>query len=130
MTLEEALRAELMTIEGLSNKVHFLDGKEGIVAPYLIIVSSEGKHDKSLEGFHNSKWVPVEFNVINDKYSNMKSLSKLVMDKLKGFEGRKLATTGPYISEIEFDTDSSERFEKEVGLYRKIISTTIYFKEE
>lgn len=127
MTLEEALRIELMTIEGLNNKVHFLGGTEGIVAPYLIIISSEGKYDKSLDGFLNSKSVPVEFNIINDKYSNMKSLSKLVMDKLKSFEGRKIATTGPYIQQLEFQGSGTEIYEKTVNLYRKVISTTIYF---
>lgn len=129
MTFEEALRVELIKITELNNKVFPLNAKEGTEAPYLVYVSSEGQYDKSLGGFHNTKEVSVELNILHSKYSSMKALSKKVMDKLKTFEKRHLGETGPFIQELVFENDGVELYEAQVDLYRKKIDIRVYFEE-
>jgi hypothetical protein len=130
MTFEEALRAELITIEELNNKVFPLKAPEGTEAPYLIYVSSEGRNDKGLDGFYNSKEVQIELNIIHDRYSRMKALSRLVVNKLKNFEKRHIAETGPFIQEVTFENDGVELYEHEVDLYRTVLDLRFYFEEE
>lgn len=127
MSFEVALRQELLPI---IDKIYPLTAPEGTLAPYLIYTSSEGIYDKALQGFLSTKEVSCELDILNTSYSSMKALSKLIMDKLKSFEGRVIGTSGPYIQELTFDDDSPELYESEVNLYRKIINIKVNFKEE
>lgn len=130
MTFEEALRAELMTIEGLHNKVFPLNAPENTSAPYVIYLSSAGQYDKDLQGFHTSKAVSVELNIIHSKYSSLKTLLKHVIDKIKSFERRRIAETGPFIQEVVFKSDGAELYEPQVDMYRMVLDLKFYFKEE
>lgn len=130
MTFEEALRTELITIEELNKKVFPLTAPEGTEAPYLIYVSSRGRHDKSLEGFQKSKSVSVEINVIHDRASKMRALARQVKTVIMGMEKRRIAETGPFIEEIVFENEGTELYEHEVDLYRCVFDLTFYFEEE
>lgn len=130
MTFEAALRAELMTITSLNNKVFPMRAPEGTEAPYLIYTTTLGDYDKSLEGWHKSKGVTVELNVIHARAADVRSLAAQVMVLVMGFEGRQLASTGPLINEIVFEGEGVELYEAQVDLYRKVISFKTYFKEE
>lgn len=129
MTFEEALRTELINITTLNNKVYPLNAPEGTVAPYIVYKSSEGLNDKSLNGFLESKEVSCELDVIHNSYANMKTLAKLIMDKLKSFEERTIGTAGPHIEELTFDDDCPELYESEINQYRKTINFKVSFKE-
>jgi len=128
MTFEEALKTELAKVSGLNNKVFPLTAPEKTAAPYLIYVSSEGRNEKYLEGYGVSITKEVEINVIDSRYSALKSLSKLVVAKIKSLEQASL-TASIYIEEIKFDNYSPELYEREVHLYRKVIPITIYLRE-
>lgn len=130
MTFEEALRTELITIEELNEKVFPLTAPEGTEAPYLIYVSSRGRHDKSLEGFQKSKSVSVEINVIHDRASKMRALARQVKTVIMGMEKRRIAETGPFIEEVIFENEGTELYEHEVDLYRCVFDLTFYFEEE
>ena len=103
---------------------------EGTEAPYLIYTTTLGDYDKSLEGWHKSKGVTVELNVIHARAADVRSLAAQVMVLVMGFEGRQLASTGPLIDEIVFEGEGVELYEAQVDLYRKVISFKTYFKEE
>ncbi len=126
MGFEIALREELIPI---CSKVFPLTATEGTTAPYIIYKSSEGRNLKTLGGNLDLKEVSCELDILATSYSNMKSLAKQVIEKLKSFELRNIGTSGPYIQELTFDDDSPELYESEVFLYRKIISFNISFKE-
>ena len=130
MTFEEALRTELITIEELNEKVFPLTAPEGTEAPYLIYVSSRGRHDKALEGFQKSKTVSVEINVIHDRASKMRALARQVKALIMGMEKRRIANEGPFIEEVIFENEGTELYEHEVDLYRCVLDLTFYFEEE
>ena len=130
MTFEAALRTELMTITSLNNKVFPMRAPEGTEAPYLIYTTTLGDYDKSLEGWHKSKGVTVELNVIHDRASAVRALGREVQELVMGFEGKRLAGTGPLIDEIVFEGEGVELYEAQVDLYRKVISFKAYFEEE
>jgi hypothetical protein len=130
MTFEEALRTELITIEELNEKVFPLTAPEGTEAPYLIYVSSRGRHDKALEGFQKSKTVSVEINVIHDRASKMRALARQVKALIMGMEKRRIANEGPFIEEVIFENEGTELYEHEVDLYRCVFDLTFYFEEE
>lgn len=130
MTFEAALRAELVTIEDLGNKVFPIRAPEGTGAPYLIYLTGVGDYDKSLDGWHKSKGVPVELNIIHDSATKLRALAREVQSLVMGFEGKKLATAGPHVDEVAFDGDGVEMYEPQADLYRKIINTRIYYEEE
>jgi len=131
MTFEAALRTELMTINGLTNKVFPIRAPEGTGAPYLIYLTGVGDYDKSLEGWHKSKGVTVELNVIHARAADVRSLAAQVMVLVMGFEGRKLASTGPLIKQIDFNDDVGvELYEAQADVYRKIIGFTAHYEED
>lgn len=130
MTFEAALRAELVTIPQLQDKVFPMRAPEGTEAPYLIYVSSRGRHDKALEGFQKSKSVSVEINVIHDRASKMRALARQVKALVMSMEKRRIANEGPCIEEIVFENEGTELYEHEVDLYRCVFDLTFYFEEE
>ena len=89
MTFEAALRTELMTITSLNNKVFPMRAPEGMEAPYLIYTTTLGDYDKSLEGWHKSKGVTVELNVIHDRASAVRALGREVQALVMGLDGKR-----------------------------------------
>ncbi len=130
MTFEAALRAELVTIPQLQDKVFPMRAPEGTEAPYLIYVCSRGQNDKALDGFQKSKSVSVEINVIHERAAQMRALARQVKTVIMGMEKRRIAETGPYIEEIVFENEGTELYEHEVDLYRCVFDLTFYFEEE
>jgi hypothetical protein len=128
MNFEEALRVELGTLTGLSNKVFPLNATEGTKAPYVVYVSSEGLQVKTLQGYLGSKEVDCEINILHDSYANMKDLGKEVLAKIISFQGRHigglLSKDGPFIQNVTY-TKPMEIYEKEVALYRSVIDITV-----
>lgn len=124
MYFEEALRAELDTIEELTNKVFPLTAPEGTEAPYIIYVSSEGIQDKSLQGYLSSKEVPCEINILVDDYLSLKELTTTVLAKILSFQGHKIGDF--FIQDVSYEKPV-EIYEQEVDLYRSVIDFTFYF---
>jgi hypothetical protein len=122
MNFEEALRAELSTITELTNKVFPLNATEGIKAPYIIYVSTEGIQDKTLQGYLASKEIECEINILHDSYVNLKSLTKQVLAKIIAFQGRIIGDNGPFIQNVTYEKPV-ELYESLVFLYRCVINT-------
>lgn len=131
MNFEAALTLELKTIAALSNRVYPLTAPEataGNGVPYLIYVSSEGRRTKTLDGFHTSKHVSGELNVIAARYADMKALTANVIDLLIGMEQRVIGIGGPFIQELTYD-DPVELYEEQSQLYRCLIDFEVYFDQ-
>lgn len=129
MTFESALVQELRSIERLEGRIYPLFAPEankhnGI--PYLIYGSSEGLRDKSLNGYMNSKEVRGELNIIAERYSEMKAITKEVIALLVSFEGRQIGVDGPYISEVSYQMPV-EMYENQPDLYRSSIEFSIFY---
>lgn len=130
MTFEAALKAELITIPDLTDKVLPIRAPEATGAPYLIYTTSVGEYDKSLGGYHKSKSVAVELNVIHSSTTKLRALTREVMALVMTFEGKTLGGTGPVVDELVFDGDGVEMYEPQADLYRKVINVRVYYKEE
>lgn len=126
MNFDEALRDELGSISELINRVFPLKAKEGMKAPYIVYVSSEGIQDKSFQGYLDSKTVDCEINILHDSYGNMKSLTKEVLAKIISFQDRSIGENGPFIQNVTYERPV-ELYEKEISLYRCVIDIKVRF---
>lgn len=126
MNFEEALRAEIGAIEGLSNKVFPLNATEGTQAPFIIYVAPEGIPFKTLQGYLSCKEVVCEIHILHNSYSGMKTLSKQVLEKIQSFQGRELGSGGPFIQNATYE-QPTEVYEKEVSLYRSSFDLNVKF---
>lgn len=129
MTFEAALRAELITITGLSNKVYPIQAQEGTSAPYVTYETGLMSEEKSHEGFNTSGTLECTLDVLGATYGDMKSYSKAVKAKVKGFLSRTIGTGGPFIQSITFAELAPELYESQVDMYRCSITFTVFYKE-
>jgi hypothetical protein len=128
LNFEEALTFELEQVPKLSGKVYpgFQPGK---TAPYLVYLSSPGIRTKVLsDGYLSSKEVSATLNVVTSKYSELKTITNSVVERLVGFQGRKIGNDGPFIQEITYE-EPIEFYEELPNLYRCAIDIQVYFKE-
>lgn len=126
MDFEQALRTELITVTGLSNKVFPLNAPEGTAAPYATYESSGLDEDKTLNGFLTTGNLDCTVEVFNLTYGSTKTTANLVKSKIKSFLGRTIGTAGPYIQNVTFEPNT-ELYEPNVNLYRTIINFKVYF---
>lgn len=129
MTFEAALRAELITVTGLSNKVYPVNAPEGTMAPYVTYETGLMSEEKALDGFQASGTLECSLDVLGATYGDMKTYSKAVKAKVKGFLNRTIGTGGPFIQNITFSELAPELYESEVNMYRCIITFTVFYKE-
>jgi hypothetical protein len=112
MVFEEALVYELETISGLNDKVFPLSAPEDTEPPFIIYVSSEGKKVRSLEGYSDLTEVTFEIHVTTIHYSDLKSMTKLVMDKINSFYSRAIGVNGPVIKSVSIDEPVESKVEE------------------
>lgn len=126
MNFEEALTVELEQIPSLNQKV-FPGIMPGKSAPYIAYLSSEGVQMKELGiGYTEGKTVEFTINIVTQKYGELKSLSRAVLQKLISFQSRVIGTDGPFIQEFTY-TKPVELYEPEPKLYRCVIDCEVYF---
>lgn len=131
MRFEPALVQELKSITALGGRVYPLFAPEAVKkngVPYLIYASSEGLRDKSLDGYMRSREVRGELNIITERYSDLKAITKKVVALLIGFEGRQIGSDGPYIEEVTYQMPV-EIYEAQPDLHRCVIEFQVYFGE-
>lgn len=129
---EQALTQELKSVSALGGRVYPLFAPEAVKkngVPYLIYASSEGLRDKSLDGYMQSKEVRAELNIITERYSDLKAITKQVVALLLSFEGRQIGTDGPYVGEAEYHMPV-EIYEAQPALYRCVIEFSVFTKED
>lgn len=130
---EAALRQEIINaIPALGGRVYPLFAPEATKhngVPYIIYGSSEGLRDKTLGGYLDSKEVRVEINVIAERYSDLKAITKQVVALLIGMEGRQIGTDGPFIEGVTYQMPV-EMYESQPELYRCVVEFSAYFAEE
>lgn len=126
MSFESALREELSSISGLSGKVYPLAAPEGAKPPYTVVISSEGLPDKTLEGYQDSKEVPIELDIIGADYAEMKALEIAIISKIQTFQGRAIGSAGPFIQEVSYD-EPVELYEQLPKWYRCNLNGRVNF---
>lgn len=130
MDFETALTAELKTIAALQGRVYPLASPEanaGKGVPYLIYVSSEGVRTRDLDHYRKGRVVEGELNIVTVRYSEMKAITRSVIDIIIGMERRVIGTDGPFIQEVKYDK-AVELWEDGPKLYRCLIDFEMYFE--
>jgi len=130
---EQALQEELTNaIPALGGRVYPLFAPEATKhngVPYLVYASSEGLRDKTLGGYLKSKEVRGELNIITERYSDLKAITKQVVALLIGMEGRQIGTDGPFIEGVTYQMPV-EMYESQPDLRRCLVEFAAYFAEE
>lgn len=121
---EQALVAELGSLPGMTGKVFPLDATEGQTPPFIVYLSSYGERVKTLNGYLQTKEIPIEVNILSSTYTGIKPLIPAAIEKLISFVGRVIGTSGPYVQEVSYDSPT-ELYEEEPKWYRCIITARI-----
>lgn len=125
MNFEQSFVHELSGIPELSGRVYPGQASEKTI-PYIVYLSSAGLKDKDLDGYKDSRRVPLEINVVASRYSDMKQFTELVIDKLISFERRAIGVDGPFVSELTYEPPA-ELFEDAIKAFRSVIDVVVYF---
>ena len=83
MDFEKALRAELITISGLENKVYPVNAPEGTTAPYATYESSDLAEIKTHDGFSKNGTLECTVDILGKTYAEMKTVSRATKAKIK-----------------------------------------------
>lgn len=125
--MEQALRYELIkAIPELNNSIYPTNAPETATKPYLVYMRINTDKTKTLKGFEGSQALSFMFNIMTQKYSSMKSLTKKVEDFLMSLPGESIGEENISIQDIDIN-NITEQYEHELQVNRGIIDFTIYF---
>ena len=127
MSLESAVKEELQTISGLANNIFPLEAPENFAPPYVVYDSSYGVNVQTLSGVLSSKEIDFVVQVVATSYSELKTITSGVIQRLLSFQNRKIGTSDQYfVQQIWVNTQPDEIWDKEVNLFRTQIEFVIY----
>lgn len=125
--MEAALRAALEnSISELVGEIYPTNAPENATRPYLVYMRIRTEKEKTLDGFTGKEYLSFMFNIMAQKYSEMKSVAKKVEDFLISLPGTQIGSY--HIEDIDIN-DVTEQYEHELKINRGIIDFTIYFEE-
>lgn len=125
--MEKALKYELENrIPELSGAIYPTNAPETATNPYLVYMRINTDKTKTLKGFEGSQTLSFMFNIMAQKYSAMKSLTKKVEDFLMSLPGESIGEENISIQDIDIN-NITEQYEHELQVNRSIIDFTIYF---
>lgn len=127
MNFEQALRAELITISGLSNKVFPMQAPEGIATPFVIYQKSMTEYIKTMDGTTGTRMGRYEIDILAITYSDLQSYLVAVKNKLISFENRFIGTGGPFVQSVMIE-NLIELFEDRVKFYRANFEIVFYYE--
>lgn len=126
MSLESAVKEELQTISGLANNIFPLEAPENFAPPFLVYDSSYGVNIQTLSGVLSSKEIDFVVQIVATSYTEMKTITSGVIQRLLSFQSRNIGTTDQYfVQQIRVDVQPDEIWDKEVDLYRSQINFII-----
>lgn len=128
MDLEQGLTVELSALPGLEAKVFPITAAQGTLAPYITYALGSNERTQNLMGQDGSIKSQYQLDLFHSTYVGLKALKRSVIQRIKTFNMRILAGTGPYIQQAEI-TNDYETYEFEAKLYRGIIEIDIYTTE-
>lgn len=129
MDFEQALRAELVTITNLQNKVFPLNAPEGTSTPFLIYQKTNTAIIKTMDGTSYTRNALYEIDLIARTYSDLQTLMVAVKNKLISFQGRTIGTNGSYIQNVTIE-NIVELYEPQPLYYRLNLEARFYFEGE
>lgn len=126
MNFEESLRYELSSIAAIADKVYPLNAPEQAVEPFVIYTSSEGQREQSLITWDNMRELNCEIQTITLSYAEMKTIQKLIIDKVLSWFNRRIALSGVYIRDLSYDAPV-EMYDNQLKQYRSILDIRVRY---
>lgn len=128
MTIEEALKTELSNVTSLSLKVYPLMANHGTTVPYLIYQAQGNERPETMAGHVGLIMRNFQLEIYHNSFSGLKTVSYDVVTKLKTFNFRNLASTGPYCQHCSI-IDEVETYDDETQYYQSTIDISITYQE-
>lgn len=123
---EQALRAELVTLTNLSNKVFPLFAPEGTLPPFVVYQKIRTDYVKTMDGTSANRDGFYEFDLLATTYSDLQSKYVALVEKLKTFVGRNIGTNGPFIQNVTIE-NAVELYENQADWHRMNLEVKFYF---
>lgn len=127
MDFEQALRAELITLSNLSNKVFPMFAPEQTPTPFVIYQKSNVELLGTLDGMSKTRMARYEFDVVSQTYDTLQQTLNNVKNKLVTFQGRTIGINGPFVQAVIVD-NVIELFESDPKLVRANMEVRFYYE--
>ena len=110
----------------VENEIYPTNAPENATKPYLVYMRITTNKIKTLEGLTSKEYLSFMFNIMAQKYSEMKFLTKRVEDFLASLPGKQIGSY--YIEDVDIN-NVHEQYEFDLKVNRGIVDFTIYFEE-
>lgn len=128
MTPEEAILAVLEPIAGLREKVFPAEAIKNVPAPFVFYLQHSEDEEETLDGPTGLMSADFEINCVAQNYAG---LTKLVSDVRQALQSMQGVTYGDLLIErASVRQTSPDLKEKEVGLYRRMLTLAIRYQKE
>lgn len=126
MDFEQSLAYELQAITGLEGKVFPQQAQEDTKPPFVVYVSSEGEPIRSLAGATDMTELTCEVHVITETYEDLKSFTRMVLDRIESFFQRPIGREGVYIKSVSY-TEPVEEMDNNLNYHRSSFDVRVRF---
>lgn len=100
MNFGEALRAELIQIQQISQKVFPIVAPKDAESAYLVYRRGESEFKKTLSGTSNKCHAMYELVLVAKSYSEKETIESFIVEKLLSFLNRNIGISGPCIQNV------------------------------
>lgn len=128
MTPEEAIKTVLEAIEGLRGKVFPAEAIKDVHAPFVFYLQHSEDEEETLDGSTGLMSADFEINCVAQNYAGLTKLVGAVRPALRAMQG---VTYGDLLIErARVRQASPDLKEKEVSLYRRMLSLELHYQKE
>lgn len=128
MTPEEVILTVLEPIEGLRGKVYPAEAIKNAAAPFVFYLQHSEDEEETLDGPTGLMSADFEINCVAQTYAGLTGLVAAVRAALQSIQG---VTYGDLLIErASVRQASPDLKEKEVNLYRRMLSLEIHYQKE
>ncbi len=128
MTPEEAILTALEPIAGLRGKVYPAEAIKNATAPFVFYLQHGEDEEETLEGPTGLMSAVFEINCVARTYAGLTKLVAAVRAALQAMQG--VTYGGLLIERTSVRQASPDLKEKEVNLYRRMLTLAIHYQEE
>lgn len=128
MTPEEVIKAVLEPVEGLRDKVFPAEAIKNVPAPFVFYLQHSEDEEETLDGPAGLMSADFEINCVAPTYAGLTRLVADVRTALQSMQGK---TYGDLLIErASVRQASPDLKEKEVNLYRRMLTLAIHYQKE
>ena len=128
MTPEEVIKAVLEPIAGLQEKVFPAEAIKNVPAPFVVYLQHSEDEEETLDGPTGLISADFEINCVAQNYAGLTRLVGAVRTALQSMQG--VTYEDLLIERASVRQASPDLKEKEVNLYRRMLSLAIHYQKE